>query len=163
MTNDLDFETATRADEPSREWGLHNAVVVAAALGLVALSVFADWVHNTDLLAGTPLWVTSFLSSLGFVLMLAAGTVLGMLVATRMLQAHVGPRGARMLALWGGVAVLASLLLQLALVMVNVQLQDAGRPLIFAFQTVSNLMAGTMTVGAAMLALALVGRLRRES
>ncbi len=44
--------------------------------------------------------------------------------------------------------------------MVNVQLQDAGRELIFAFLNISNLVTGTMAIGAAMVALAFVGRLR---
>lgn len=160
MTNDLYLETEVDAGGPPKEWRSHNGLVVLAALGLAALSVLLGWVPNTELFAGTPLWVTNFLSTMGFVLMLAAGTVVGMLVATRMLQAHVGPRGARMLALWGIAAVVLSVLLQFGLLMVNVRLQNAGSELIFAFLNISNLVTATMAIGAAMVALALVGRLR---
>jgi len=65
-----------------------------------------------------------------------------------------------MLALWGIVAMVLSALLQSGLLLVNVQLQDAGLPLIFAFLNVSELVTGSMAIGASMVALAFVGRLR---
>ncbi len=161
MTNDLEFETDADEAGPAKQWGLHNAVVVLAALGLVALSILFDVVRSAVSLPATPVWVDSFLSSVGVVLMLAAGSVIGMLVATRMLQAHVGADGARRLMVWGIVALAVSVFLQAGLFMVDLGLQDAGRPLIFAALSVSNFITGTMAVGAAMIALAFVGRLRR--
>lgn len=159
MTNELHLETGADAVGPQKEWGLHNGLVVLAALGLVALSLFLDWVSRTGLLFGTP-WIDSSLNQMRFVLMLAAGSVIGMLVATRMLQAHVGPRGARMLALWGIVAMVLSALLQSGWHLLNFQLQEAGLSLMFAFLSVSELVTGTMAIGASMIALAFVGRLR---
>ena len=41
MTNDLEFEIETEG--VNREWGIHNGVVVLAALGLVALSQCSPW------------------------------------------------------------------------------------------------------------------------
>jgi len=160
MTNELHLETGADAAEPQKEWGLHNGLVVLAALGLVALSLLLGWIIDIGLFAGPSLWSDWFLSQMRFILMLAAGTVIGMLVATRMLQAHVGPRGSRMLALWGIVAMVLSALLQSGLLLVNVQLQDAGLPLMFAFLNVSELVTGSMAIGASMVALAFVGRLR---
>ena len=159
MTNELHLETGADGAGPQKEWGLHNGLVVLAALSLVALSLFLDGVSRSGLLFGTP-WIDSFLNQVRFATMLSAGTVIGMLVATRMLQAHVGPRGARMLALWGIVAMVLSALLQSGWQLLNFQLQEAGLPLMFAFLSVSHLVAGTMTIGASMIALAFVGRLR---
>lgn len=160
MTNELHLETGTAAAGRRREWGLHNGLVVLAALGLVTLSLLLDWVMDAGLLTGPSLWMGWLLSQMRFILMLAAGTLIGMLVATRMLQAHVGPRGARLLALWGIVAMVLSALLQAGLILLNLQLQDAGLPLLFAFLNVSELVTGSMAIGASMIALAFVGRLR---
>jgi len=93
MTKELHLETGADAAEPQKEWGLHNGLVVLAALGLVALSLLLGWIIDIGLFAGPSLWSDWFLSQMRFILMLAAGTVIGMLVATRMLQAHVGPPG----------------------------------------------------------------------
>lgn len=161
MTNELHFETEAETAEPQKEWGLHNGLVVLAALGLVALALLIDWVQSTGVLFGRFVWIDNFVNQLSFVLMLAAGAVIGMLVATRMLQAHVGPRGAKLLALWGVVVLVLSSLLQSGFFLANVQLQEAGLPLVFGFHSVSELLAGTMAIGASMIALAFVGRLRR--
>lgn len=162
MTNDVDFEVETDAVGPDKEWGIHNGVVVLAALGLVALSVLLEFGRDTEVFAKTPPRVSGSLSSLGFVLMLAAGSVIGMLVGTRMLQAHVGPRGAKKLAVWGIVALALSLLLQAGLVALNLAWQTQPQILPYlVMQAVSNFVTGTMAVGAAMVALAFVGRLRR--
>ncbi len=159
MTNDLEFEIETEG--VNREWGIHNGVVVLAAAALVALSILLEWMGQTDLLSGAPLWALSVLSSVAFVLILAAGSVIGMLVGTRMLQAHVGPRGARLLALWGIAALVVSLLLQAALIAVRVAWQTEPPVSIdLAIQVVSYLVTGSIAVGAAMIALAFVGRLR---
>ena len=61
---------------------------------------------------------------------------------------------------WGIVALAVSVLLQTGLSIGDLGLQDAGRPLIFATLGVSNFITGTMGIGAAMIALAFVGRLR---
>ncbi|MEO7588002.1 MAG: hypothetical protein ABIS84_08240 [Arachnia sp.] len=159
MSNDLEFETQP---EVRNEWGMHNGVVVLAAMGLVALALLLGWVTSTDLFAGAPLGVLGVLSSLGFVLMLAAGSVIGMLVGTRMLQAHVSSRGAKALALWGTGALAVSLVLQAGLVALTLMWQAQQQmPASTLVQGLSNLVTGTMAVGAAMVALAFVGRLRR--
>ncbi len=160
MENDLEFETESDVVGPTKEWGMHNGVVVLAALALVALSVLVTTVRNSAVLPETPVWVDGFFGDMGFVLMLAGGTVIGMLVATRMLQAHVGADGAKKLVVWGIVALAVSVLLQTGLSIGDLGLQDAGRPLIFATLGVSNFITGTMGIGAAMIALAFVGRLR---
>ncbi|MDO5735241.1 MAG: hypothetical protein Q4P15_02075 [Propionibacteriaceae bacterium] len=160
MSNDLEFEPETTTGEGSKQWGMHNGIVVLAALGLVALALLLEMVPQMVLAAGIPFWLLSFLSSIGFVLMLAAGSVIGMLVATRMLQAHVGERGARMLALWGIAALVASLMLQAGLLAVRIGLQaQAAIPLDFAITAIQYFVTGTIAVGAAMVALAFVGRL----
>lgn len=158
MANEVQLEAETGAEQPRREWGLHNGVVVLVALGLVALSLVLDWVGRSGAFFST--FVDTLLSQMSLVLKLAAGTVIGMLVATRMLQVHVGPRGARRLALWGVVAMVLSALLHSSLYLVGAQLQEAGQPLIFAFLTISELITGSMAIGASMIALAFVGQLR---
>ena len=160
MTNELHLEPAIDATEPRREWGLHNGLVVLAALGLVGLSLVLEVVYRSGLLFGTP-WIDSFFSQVRFALVLGAGTLIGMLVATRMLQAHVGPRGAKRLTLWGVVAMVLSAALQSGWHLLNFQLQEAGLPLLLAFMSMSELLTGTMAIGASMIALAFVGRLRR--
>lgn len=161
MTSDLTFETSNQAGDPHKEWGMHNGVVVLVALALVALSVLLEVVQPTSLMDGAPVWAFNIVSGVSFALLLAAGTVMGMLVATRMLQVHVGPRGARMLALWGILAMVLSLVLRAVLFAIDIRLQDAGRLLIFTGQAISNVVAATLAVGAAMVALAFVARLRR--
>ncbi len=159
--NEVHFETGADTEDPPKQWGLHNGLVVLVALGLLTLALLLEWIRPTELFVGIPLWADGVLNQLRFVLILAAGTVIGMLVATRMLQVHVGPRGAKMLALWGIVAMVLAAMLQSGLVLFNAYLQDAGRPLTFAFLSISELLAGSMAIGASMLALAFVGRLRR--
>ena len=163
MDRDLHFETTADTAGPTKEWGMHNGVVVLVALALVALSVFLGWLPQTDLLAAGPLWAVGFLSSVGFVLMLAAGSVIGMLVATRMLQAHVGARAARILTLWGLAALVGALLLQAGLYALSIlwMSTDPGIPGNLVIQVASSVVTGTMAVGAAMIALAFAGRLHR--
>lgn len=157
--NQKHLETGTDTEESPKQWGLHNGVVVLAALGLLVLALFLNLIRPTELFAGMPLWADGVVSQVRYALILAAGTVIGMLVATRMLQVHVGSRGAKMLALWGIVAMVLSASLHSALFVFNLYLQDAGLPLMFAFLSISELVTGSMAIGASMLALAFVGRI----
>ncbi len=133
-----------------------------AAVGLLAVALLLEWLRPTELFAGMPLWADGVLSQVRFALILAAGTVIGMLLATRILQVHVGRRGANILAVWGVVALVLAAMLQSALVLFSVYLQEAGRPAIFAAVSISELVSGSMAIGASMLALAFVGRIRAE-
>ena len=161
MSNDLEFETHTTPGEVQKQWGMHNGIVVLAAVGLAALSMLVQWLPQTQPFSGLPLIVFDFLSTMGFVMMIAAGSVIGMLVATRMLQSHVSDRGAARLALWGIAALVASLVLQTGLLAIRVFLQmQPTVPMDLAISLLSSLLQGTIAVGAAMVALAFVGRLR---
>lgn len=159
--SEFTVESPDVRNDVQKSWGLHNGIVILASLGLVALSALLEVLQTTPLLGGVPVWGLNVISGMSFALLLAAGSVIGMLVATRMLQAHVGERGAKRLAVWGVALIALSVILQAVLVQTDASLQDAGRVLFFATYGVSNVAAASVAVGAAMVALAFVGRIRR--
>ena len=110
-----------------------------------------------------PGWAFSFLGQITWALVIAAGAVIGMLVGTRILQAHVSTRGAKLLTLWGVVAIASGMVLQALLVSLVLQPNEAGRDMRFLSQFLGQLLGSVgvlVNVGAAMLALAFVARLR---
>lgn len=99
MASALQFEDASDTSSSQKTWGLHNGVVVLAAVGLVVLSLLVQLLQYTPLLEGAPQWLFSLVGQISHALLLGAGAVIGMLIGTRILQTHISTRGARLLTL----------------------------------------------------------------
>lgn len=161
MSSELTLEPSERTQ---KEWALHNGVVVLVAVVFLGLSVAVDSLRFASILEGAPEWVFSIVGQSSGLFLLAAGALIGMLVGTRLLQAHVGPRGARLLALWGVAAIAIGIVLQTVLFRIVAQNSMPGVEVLITFPLYDGLLsffATAVNVGAAMLALAFVARIRR--
>ena len=164
MTSALTVEDSGETHTSQKVWGLHNGIVVLAAVGLGILSSLVQLLQYTEPLAGAPDFVLSLMGQLSGALLISAGAVIGMLVATRILQAHVSARGAKVLALWGVGVIALGLILQAALFAIDWQASELAPGLLFLSRFLGQLLSFVgvfVNVGAAMLALAFVARLRR--
>ncbi len=163
MTSELTFEASSETSGSQKVWGLHNGMVVLAAVGLLVMSMLLGLLQRTQLLDGAPVWAFRFLGQISWALVVGAGAVIGMLVGTRILQAHVSTRGAKLLALWGVVAIAVGMVSQALLVSTALQPDEAGNGMRFLSQFLGQLLSSVqvlVNIGAVMIALAFVARLR---
>ena len=163
MTSELSFEASSPTGEPQKVWGLHNGIVVLAAVGLAVLSSLLQLLQYTELLVGAPDLLLALMGQFSGALLLSAGAVIGMLVGTRILQAHVSTRGAKVLAVWGVAVIAAGMILQAVMFAIDWQAGELAPGLVFLSRFLGQLLSFVgvfVNVGAAMLALAFVARLR---
>lgn len=163
MTSELTVEASSDTSGPQKVWGIHNGIVILAAVGLLALSILLELLQRTQVLEGAPVWAFRVLGQVSWALVIGAGAVIGMLVGTRILQAHVSTRGAKLLAVWGVVAIAVGMVSQALLVSTVLQPDQAGTAMRFLSQFLGQLLSSVqvfVNIGAVMIALAFVARLR---